>query len=162
LKDLPNSVVELAHEYRKALTNSEHIYIGSLELIKDIRLLAAAGIAIRTALHEFIEHSTVHNSAQRWGLWSKYRSGGTRFAQSYTRDPYLIVNTLMTLNILEDDSLVAADVLIAELSTNYPSKYKRAVESHLLDGESPYQSIELMKVQQALDANNAPLMWPPF
>lgn len=161
--DIPVAATKLVNGVRKRLDENEGYSAFFNTSGMDMKILGAASLATRYALLQFNRQVSEYNTtAKSWGLWGKYRNGGYRFSSFYASDPYLVLNTFIALDIVETDSLEELTDMLDEMFDYYPKRYEKAISSFIDAGETPYQSIELVKVQRTLENNDKTAFTPPF
>lgn len=161
--DISAAVIKLINQVREKLDENEGYSAFFNTSGMDLKILGAASLATRYALLQFNRQVSEYNTmAKSWGLWGKYRNGGSRFSSFYASDPYLVLNTFLALDIVETDSLEELTDILDEMFAYYPKRYEKAISSFIDAGETPYQSIELVKVQRTLENNNKTAFTPPF
>lgn len=160
--NIPAAATKLINGIRERLDENEGYSAFFNSSRMNLKILGAASLATRYALLQFIRHSEYNTTAKSWGLWGKYRNGGSRFSSFYASDPYLVLNTFIALDIVETDSLEELTDMLDEMFAYYPKRYEKAISSFIDAGETPYQSIELVKVQRTLENNDKTAFTPPF
>lgn len=128
----------------------------------EFKALAPAIIALRHILKYFISMSREKTEAKYWGLWARYRR--ERFGSSgyYTPDPYIVMNALLCVSIVNSGKLLDYDEIMKDLFKYYTEADEQSVDSYMNSGETALNSIELLKVEKTLAQSTYNNSWPPF